>query len=436
MISKIFIIGIGPGNPEYLTKKAFDALQVSDIVFGADRVLENLRGTFPSKNFVNEYRPEQIFEKLFGESQSDNAKSIDISISKKAPGKMVSICFSGSINLFSGASSAFRFFTEKGIVVEEIDGLSSVSYFLSRLRIPENEVKVVSLHGRECDVLSQIRTNKYTVVLLSDAGQLVDIAKSIYPEGELNKIKIFVGENLSLKDERITSGNPRNFVLLKPIKNALTIALFQNDNFDNGIGYFVKDTDFIRNVSDTSGKRPIPMTKESIRTLALEELELKTDSVLFDIGSGTGSVSIAAGKMLTEGHIFSFEKNPEAVILSEKNIKKHELSNVEVIKGRAPEIFDEINVIPTHAFIGGADKSLSKIITKLIDMNPDIRILITAVTLETISKCESLPDAMPKYDVSFKEISVTDYEMAGSYHIRKAQNPVMLVKIIKCKNLL
>lgn len=457
MVSKIFIIGIGPGNPEYITKKAYDAIQNSDLIFGAQRVLSNILSTFPSKKFVNEYRPEKIYEMLEGDAEilkdkSSNgtyiAKSIDVSI--------ISILFSGSINLYSGASSAIKFFTEKGVAIEEIDGLSSVSYFLSKLHIPENEVNIVSIHGRECDVLSQLRSHKYTVVLLSNDKQLIEISHSINPDGKLNKIKIFVGENLSLSDERITTGNVRSFVLFKPIKNALTIALFQNDDFENFEGFFIKDSEFLRTSSDASEKKIIPMTKENVRTLALEKLTLCRDSVLWDIGAGTGSVSIAAGLRLTSGKVYAFEKNKNAVNLLRKNIEKFNLSNVSIIEGEAPLIFSGFESIstetsfsngkeneknnsenkviiktPTHAFIGGAGKNLSDIVSRLIEINPEIRIVITAVTLETISECEDLTCAFSDYDISFSEISVTDYDKAGNYHIRKAQNPVMVVSMVK-----
>lgn len=423
MVSKIFIIGVGPGNPEYLTKRAIDAISESDIVFGAGKVLQNIRETFSDKKFVNEYRAEKIYEIL------NSATSTDKSLTLPADTQTVSICFSGSINLYSGAPSAIRFFAEKGIDVEEIDGLSSVSYFLSKLHISENEVKIISIHGRDFDVLSQVRTHKYTAVLLSNTAQLIELAKKINPDGELNKTKIYLGENLSLPDERITIGNPRNFILFKPIDRALSIVIFQNDNFDKSEGFFIPDKNYIREFGDSHSKKSIPMTKENIRTIALEKLSLKRDSVLWDIGAGTGSVSIAAALRIPEGRVYSFEKNSEAVKLCKKNIQKFEISNIEVIEGMAPESFSVIMDTPTHAFIGGAGRNLSSIVERLLSINPDIKILISAVTLETISECEKMSERFTEYEFSFSEIAVTEYENLGHYHLRKALNPVMLISI-------
>lgn len=480
MVSKIFIIGIGPGNPEYLTRKAYSALQESDIIFGAEKVLSNLRSLFPSKKFIDEYKAERIFDMLC-ESSSKTAggktsgKAGGIASAKKSGAAagvadsdiIASICFSGSINLYSGAQSAIKFFKEKAMAVEEIDGLSSISYFLSKINIPENEVNIVSIHGRDFDVLSQVRTHRFTAVLLSNAVQLIELVKSINPEGTLSRMKLYIGENLSLKDERITTGTAREFVMFKPSQNALSIALFENKNFDSSTGFFIFDHSFEREYGDISGKKLIPMTKENVRTLALEKLSLKTDSVLWDIGAGTGSVSIAAGQRLTSGNVYAFEKNIAAVNLCRKNIQKFELSNIDIIEGEVPGVFNHLRIVstespisnetsesnlpeslsltkdskehslesrhkiktPTHAFIGGAGKDLKNIVSSLIELNPDIRIMITAVTLETISECEKLPEALPDYDVSYFEISVTDYEKAGAYHIRKSQNPVMMVTI-------
>lgn len=490
MVSKIFIIGIGPGNPEYLTKRAIDALSESDIVFGAGKVLQNIREAFPEKKFVNEYRAEKIFEMLNPPApDADSTEAADINAATRPDSnetsslmpnteilsdtcKIASVCFSGSINLYSGAPAAIRFFTEKGIEVEEIDGLSSVSYFLSKLHIPENEVKIISIHGRACDVLSQVRTHKYTAVLLSNTVQLIELVKNVNPDGELNNAKIYLGEDLSLASERINIGSPREFILYKPIENTLAIAVFQNDNFDASEGYFLPDSSFVREYGDSHSKKLIPMTKENVRTLALEKLSLKKDSVLWDIGAGTGSVSIAAGKRLTAGKVLAVEKNTNAANLCRKNIVKFDLSNVSVIEGEAPGIFNQLIIeqadsaqnnklssekkeilpisissessrekvaskaekkyivaSPTHAFLGGAGKDISDIVDKLISINPDIRIVATAVTLETISECEKLPQEFPDYEFSFSEIAVTDYVSAGKYHIRKAQNPVLIMSM-------
>ena len=121
------------------------------------------------------------------------------------------------------------------------------------------------------------------------------------------------------------------------------------------------------------------MTKEEIRSLSIVKLGLKEDSVLYDIGAGTGSISVEAALNMPRGKVFAIERKEEAVNLIKRNKEKFKVDNLHVVKGLAPEALMNLD-IPTHAFIGGSAGNLKEIIDILLYKNPKIKIVINAIT--------------------------------------------------------
>ena len=189
-------------------------------------------------------------------------------------------------------------------------------------------------------------------------------------------------------------------------------------------GFSLRDESFIRG--------NVPMTKEEIRTLSLAKLRLHPGACLYDIGSGTGSVAIAAGRILKdeESRIFAVEKNPEGLELIEKNRRKlipHK-KGFTIVPGTAPEALSALPA-PTHGFIGGSGGKLFSILEVLLKKNQEARIVITAITLETLSECLK---AMKHWEFARTEIiqaGITQTVEAGPYHMQKAGNPVYIVTL-------
>ena len=102
----------------------------------------------------------------------------------------------------------------------------------------------------------------------------------------------------------------------------------------------------------------VPMTKAEVRAVSISKLELKPDSVLYDIGAGTGSVSIEAACQMNSGSVYAVEQKPEAVELIEANIRKFGASGVHIVTGTAPEALAKLPC-PTHAFIGGSSGNMA-----------------------------------------------------------------------------
>ena len=195
----------------------------------------------------------------------------------------------------------------------------------------------------------------------------------------------------------------------------------------NFISAGINDDEFIRG--------NVPMTKQEVRIISISRLKLTESSVLFDIGSGTGSVSVECGALCGSLKIFAFEVNPEALELIKKNASKFGCKNITAVEGTAPESFNKViqSVKPTHAFIGGTSGKLSEILNSLYKLNPSMRVVINAVSLESVSY---IMQTLKDFDISdedVSQISVSKARKAGEYHIMTAQNPVFVFSFNFCK---
>lgn len=181
----------------------------------------------------------------------------------------------------------------------------------------------------------------------------------------------------------------------------------------------IPDAEFIR------GK--VPMTKEEVRTVTISKLRLGKDKVFWDIGSGTGSVSVQAAIMYPGIRICSIEHDPEGISLIHKNIEKFGTEGIEVIEGEAPDCFDRIaDRIPDAAFIGGSGGRLEEIIAGLSSLNKNMRIAVNAVTTETVMAINKIMNEYNVVDRDVIQMSVNRERKVGNHHMMEAQNQVYI----------
>ena len=141
----------------------------------------------------------------------------------------------------------------------------------------------------------------------------------------------------------------------------------------------LSDSDFIRG--------SLPMTKQEVRFISICKLHLQKDSVVYDIGSGTGSVAVEIARLSPDISVYAVEVEDEGINLIKTNAEKFGCANVHPVHALAPNGLDELP-IPTHAFIGGSKGHLKEILAELRAKNPELRVVITAVCLETLSELE------------------------------------------------
>lgn len=166
------------------------------------------------------------------------------------------------------------------------------------------------------------------------------------------------------------------------------------------------------------------MTKEEIRVLILHKMKIHPDDVIWDIGAGTGSVSVECARQAPFGQVHSVERDEAAVHLIEKNRDKFELDNLFIYQGDAAERTADLPV-PDKVFIGGSGGKLGEIMKNIAAFDREIRVTVSAVTLETIAEAGEI---LGNYDADYDVIQATvgRGRKIGSYHIMDTNNPVMI----------
>ena len=198
----------------------------------------------------------------------------------------------------------------------------------------------------------------------------------------------------------------------------LCAVLVENPSYCKAAGMHLKDEEFLR------GK--VPMTKSEVRSVSIAELELTEDAIVYDIGAGTGSVSIEIARAGEQIRVYAIEKNPEGVKLIDQNRKKFRTDGVRIIEGFAPQALEELET-PTHAFVGGSSGNLREIVQLLQRKNSDVRIVINAISLETVSEVMGLVDEGVLPDAEILQVSAARSKVLGRYHMMMGQNPVYII---------
>lgn len=188
----------------------------------------------------------------------------------------------------------------------------------------------------------------------------------------------------------------------------------------------IADEEFIRD--------KVPMTKEEIRILTMCKAKIRPDNIIWDIGAGTGSLSIEAALLAPQGEVYAIEKKDLAVDLLHQNIAKFKLEDkVKVIATEAPKGLDELPNCDV-VFIGGSGKHMFEILD-IIDskLNEGGRIIVNAVTIQTISEVTTYMKQKESYTYEAIQVQVNRLRQIGSYDMFNAQNPVYIVTCKKQK---
>ena len=406
----IMLAGIGMGNDACMTKAVSDAIESADILLGASRMIEKYSAKIEKKPY---YLTEQIIPYLH-EICEDTEKFSN-----------VLILFSGDTGFYSGSRKLYMAIKNEisegklNADVSILPGISSVSYMAAAVGETYSDAYIRSIHGvKLSNITSRISRHAKTFMLMSgvkDVNMLGQLLSSDDRYG-LQNSSVTVGYQLSYPDESISVLTPQECTKLQ--RDGLYICMIKNPNpVAAYVTPHIRDAEFIR--------EKVPMTKEEIRHVSICKLHLKSDSVLYDVGSGTGSIAVEAASLSNDMEVYAIEQKENAVQLITQNIEKHGLENIHVINAKAPDGMENLPV-PTHAFIGGSSGNLKEIIKALKAKNPHIRIVINAISMETI--CE-IKEILAVYDVKNEDIvqlQVSRSKQIGHYHLMQAENPVWI----------
>ena len=392
---EISLVGIGMGDPKgrTLTAEAARICREADLLIGAKRMLAAVEAG--PRATLEEYRPEAIRDYIDAHPEF----------------RRVAVLLSGDVGFFSGAKKLQQLLPG----AKRVPGISSLVYFCSQLGTAWEDAHLVSAHGRAAHLVSEIRRHKKVFSLLNGAGDLRELCAALLSFG-MEDIRLSYGADLGYGTERILRGTPAE--LSEEAGADLSVLLAENPRVDAQITASLPDEVFERG--------QVPMTKEEVRAVSIGKLRLTEGAVLWDVGAGTGSVSVEVARLDPRATVYSIEKKDEAVELLRANRSRFGLDNMEVICGAAPEALADLPA-PTHVFVGGSSGNLREILTVALEKNAAARIVINAITLETVSESLRAVEEFSLEDVDVASVTVAKSRDVGKYHMMTGQNPVYVI---------
>lgn len=415
----INIIGMGLDGITGLNTQILKKIENSTVLAGSERLLTYL------PNFAGE---KVIFDNLAqGIGKIKEYDQLDQEITILATGDPLFFGI-GRLLLQHFASEKLSFYPH----------LSSIQLAFNQIKIPWHDAEIVSVHGRSLEGLIPLwKQGAKKIFILTDQLHNPQAIASLYCDLNLPAhYDFYICENLgsdqaqiyqfnskeSIKklSKQISNFEPLNVVIL--IRQELTNA---NLNLHNLPLMGIPDQYFL-SFSD----RPSLLTKREIRLQILGELKLQPEQIVWDLGAGTGSVSIEIARLCPTSKIYAIEKTAMGISLIEQNSQRFQVSNITPINGEAPLILPELPD-PERIFIGGSGGNLPTILELSLQKLKINGILVLALTtLEHCYYCLNyLQQAQLDYDVIHLQIS----RSVAINHLTRLSplNPISLISVTK-----
>ncbi len=392
---QVILASLGGGCPETMTAECAAALKRAGCILGAKRLLENLpQGC--TENRVAAVKPQELLDAILGRRDG------------------CVVVYSGDAGFYSGARGLLPLLREHNIPARVLPGISSVQLLSARLGRPWQDWELVSAHGTECNAAAAVSKGKPAFFLTGGTLGPGEICQRLTGAG-LGSLKVTVGENLSYPDEKITCGTAEELAgqAFPSLSVLLAEAAPRLERRCPGL----PDEAFLRGTA--------PMTKQEVRAAALSKLAVGPSDVLWDVGAGTGSVSVELALAAPEGQVFAVECEQDACALIRDNRQKFSAWNLQIVEGRAPQALADLPA-PDAVFVGGTKGGMEEIIDLALAKNKNARVCVSAIAVETLSAAVA---ALTKHglEANVTQIAVSRTRPAGKLHLLMANNPTFLI---------
>ena len=394
MQHELILVGGGSGTADYLLPAAKQALEQVGCVIASDRFLQLISAKkakpMGSVSALLEALPEWLEQESVG------------------------IVVSGDPLLYSLCRTICTRYPE--LPVRVIPGVGSLQLLGAAFGLTMEDAAILSIHGRDCTagkIACTVAEHPVTFFFCSETQGPKEIAAALSMY-HLEGTELFVGADLTYPEQMLWRGKSGEWAEKK--NPALCVAAVKNP-LPKPIARpaLLPDRAFLRNDS--------PMTKEEVRAIILSKLRLHPDAIVWDLGAGTGSISIECARMCPYGAVYAVEYKKSALEILEKNKAYFQAENLTIVPGRAEEQLSSLPV-PDCIFIGGSGGAMAQIVEFICTLPKKIRLVVSAVTLETQAELYSLLEQMPEFEVL--QIAVSCGKQVGSYRVLDSNHPVML----------
>lgn len=394
----VTLIGMGSGTPELLTAQGLAALQNADLIIGAKRLLEHLPAGC-TENRKALYKPEDILSCL-----------------SEFPAANAALLYSGDTGFYSGASKLLPMLRAFGISARVLPGVSSVQLLSAAIGRPWQDWKLVSAHGCACDPVAECLTAEgRPVFFLTGGTETPATLCAKLADADLGDAHAIAGENLGTPQEHLAFGTAQT--LAAKAFAPLSVLLIEHTVLPARQAPGFPDDAFIRG--------EVPMTKQEVRAAALAKLAVRPTDTLWDVGAGTGSVSVELALAAPRGQVYAVECAPDACALIRRNREKFHAYNLSLIEGTAPQVLADLPA-PDAVFIGGTKGSMAEVVDAALAKNPNARLCISAIALETLSAAIAALAAHGQ-TAEVTQLAVSRTRPAGKLHLLMANNPIFLI---------
>lgn len=389
MARTFYIIGAGMGAPDTLTGEAHRTLDEADAVFATARL-----AALDAKAIVCP------FGELAGRAM-------------QAEGDTVAVLVSGDVGFFSAAARLREQFAPHG-EVRLVCGLSSLQYFCAKLGVSYDDACVRSLHGRAGSILGAVCYHKKVFVLTGGAQNAQIVCRALADAG-LGSLTVHLGENLGMETERIAHGMASE--LAEQSCGDLAVLLVEHPDAANAAEP-LRDSMFTR--------AKVPMTKEEVRWTACGRLAVQSGDTVWDVGAGTGAMTLELARRACDGLVYAVERSEDALSLLEENRRKLGGYNIQIVAGRAPEALETLSA-PDCVFVGGSGGGMRRILALAKEKNPAVRVVVTAIALETLEEARRALLDLGFANVEVSQLAASRGKAVGPYTMMTALNPVFIL---------
>lgn len=415
------IIGVLDNGDLGLIPEALKSIQTAELVIGASRTLS-------------------LFSKHISHAEqkdlTGNLKEVPVWISSALKANKQVVVLATGDPLCHGIA-AYLHKTLDREQLQVIPNISSVQLAFSRIGLPWHDAKIVSAHGKNTGewqkgagpehglyTLLQAIFNTDKLAIITGPDNTPDrIARLMLLENIAPQFDISVAENLLCTDEKVLHGESVESIARESFSGNDIIILQRKQTRKTKILFGIQDSDFQQRKPDKG-----LITKREVRAVSLSRMQLKANSIVWDIGAGSGSVGLEAASLCHQGYVYAIEKNIADFEIATNNAKTFEVYNYHLINNKAPagmEDWPEPNAI----FIGGTGGELAELIQLCLQrLTAGGWLVMNFVTFENLTtSIETLKNLDAVWDIT--QLQASRSQPILHMNRMKAENPVWIVSM-------
>ena len=414
------IIGVLDNGADGLSAAALAFIREADLAIGAARTLELFAGRIPACAEQRELNGQLARVPEWIEEARRHHKKVVV-LATGDP-----LCH-GIAKYLAGKLGA--------AACQVVPNISTIQLAFARLSLPWQDARICSVHGSDSGewmpgsgpehgmyvLLQAVRREKLLAVFTGPHNTPDRIARMLVSEGLDAEFEMMVAERLLLAEERIAGPLDIAAAASSTFADPNVVILRRNAGQRPEITFGLADDRYRQRKPDKG-----LITKREVRAVSLARMALRSDSVVWDIGAGSGSVGLEAARLCPQGHVYAIEKNVEDAAIAAENRKNLHVTNYSLIHGKAPQGLDAWPD-PDAVFIGGSGGGLAGLVRLCLErLQPDGWLVMNFVTFENLSSAvEALKQAAARWDVT--QIQASRSQPILDMHRLQAENPVWIV---------